>query len=417
MRFLRETVTVAEATERLLKHARVMPQEYVELDQADGRILAVDLEATCPLPPFARSAVDGYAVRSADTAGTSPDTPVTLRVIETIMAGDVPERTLSQGEAARIMTGGMIPSGADAVIMFEQTVDPGMETETVAVKREMRAGENIIKQAEEVAERQIVLQAGEPINPGSVAVLATFGYTRVPVSRKPRVGLLPTGNELVAPHQPLVPGKIRDSNTSMLAALIREAGGIPVVYPSLPDDYGKTSAMIEEKIGEVDLLITTGGVSVGDMDVIAAFVDRADAEILFNRVAMRPGSPTTAADFQGKLLCALSGNPGACYVGFELFIRPLLKKMLGCRDPYLREMEALLVGDYVKPCPYPRYLRGKLSVEDTVLHARPDIHDKASPLISLKESECLIVIPAGGKGKRAGERVKVIPIGRYFQGR
>lgn len=412
MRFRRETVTVEEATQRLLQHVSVMPIEYIDWEEADGRVLAADLTATSALPPFDRSAMDGYAVRSADTAGATPQAPIALRVVETVMAGDVPVMRLQAGEAARIMTGGMIPAGADAVIMFEQTVNPGEKAETVAIKREMKAGENIIKTAAEVKEHQVILKAGETVNPGAVAVLATFGYAQVPVIRKPRVGLLSTGNELVRIDQPLVPGKIRESNTPMLAALIRQAGGIPVRFPTLPDDYGKTEQTIEAAMAQADLLITTGGVSVGDMDMLAAFVDRDDVEILFNRVAMRPGSPTTVASFQGKLLCALSGNPGACFVGFQLFIRPLLAGMTGKPAFHLQPVTAVLASDYLKPSPYPRYLRGKLTIQGTTLYAHPDAFDKAAPLVSLKDSECLIVIPAGGKGKLAGEQIAVIPIGR-----
>ncbi|WP_134682773.1 molybdopterin molybdotransferase MoeA [Brevibacillus migulae] len=411
MRFRRETISVEEARERLLARAMVMPQESIDWEDAVGRIVATDLHATCALPPFDRSAMDGYAVRSADTAGASPEATVTLRVVETVLAGDVPRKQLGPGEAARIMTGGMIPAGADCVIMFEQTVNPGEVAETVALKKAGKPGENIIKQAEEVAEQQIVLKKGERINPGTVAVLATFGYVQVPVIRKPRIGILSTGNELVGADQPLVPGKIRDSNTPMLSALIREAGGIPVRFPRLPDEYGLTVQEIETAMAQVDVLITTGGVSVGDMDMVAAFVDRDDVELLFNRVAMRPGSPTTAAAYQGKLLCGLSGNPGACYIGFELFIRPLLYKLTGKPHVEPRQMQAILASDYLKPCPYPRYLRGKLSAVGSTLYAYPDALDKSAPLSSLKDTECLIVIPAGGRGLQANETVTVIPTG------
>jgi molybdopterin molybdotransferase len=225
--------------------------------------------------------------------------------------------------------------------------------------------------------------------------------------------LLSTGNELIGVDQPLAAGKIRDSNTPMLAALIREAGGMPVIFPRLPDEYELTEKTIEAALEQVDVLITTGGVSVGDLDMIAAFVNRVDVDLLYNRVAIRPGSPTTAASCKGKLLCGLSGNPGACFVGFELFIRPLLGKMLGKSEYAPRTVKALLASDYHKPCPYPRYLRGKLTVEGTTLYAHPDVFDKSASLSSLKDSECLIVIPAGGRGMSAHEQVTVIPIGRY----
>ncbi|RNB86758.1 molybdopterin molybdenumtransferase MoeA [Brevibacillus nitrificans] len=413
MRFGRQAVAIEEATRRLMQHVRVLPPETVELDQADGRVLAADLEASGSLPPFDRSAMDGYAVRAKDTLGASPKKPLALRVVGAVMAGEVPSFRLLKGEAARIMTGAMIPEGADAVILFEQTGNPGADTEAVAVKKQLAAGENIIRQGEEAAAHEIVLKAGEIVNAGAKAVLSTFGYTRIPVTRQPRIGIMPTGDELVAPQQELTPGKIRDCNTAMLAQLVRESGGIPVVFPPVSDDDHNAAASIEERIRQVDLLVTTGGVSVGDLDVIASFVDRTDVALLFNRVAMRPGSPTTAARIADKLLCALSGNPGACFTGFQLFVKPLIRQMLGELHPEVQELEGVLVGDVKRPCPYPRYLRGKMVLKQAVLHVIPDRLEKLAPLRSLKESNCLIVIPPGGAGASEGELVKVVQIAPF----
>jgi molybdopterin molybdotransferase len=407
MRFHRQTITVEEARNRLLARSFSLAAEEADLYQAYGRTLAKDEYATCDLPPFDRSPLDGYAVLAADTIGATMENPVYLRVVETIAAGDVPQTKVLPGTACRIMTGGMMPPGADAVIMFEQTVNPAEVSDVIGVKRALKSGENISRQGEETKAGRCIAKKGEAINAGTLALLATFGIARVSVVRKPRVGIFSTGSELVRHDQPLLPGMIRDSNTVMLHALIREAGGEPVLLDKLPDQPEAAKRVLAAYSDETDFLITTGGVSVGDFDIIADLVDDPQVELLFNRVAMRPGSPTTAAVYRGKIICALSGNPGACFLGFELFVKPLIKRLLGRQEE--ATVRAVLASDYEKPCPFPRYLRGKLAEQGATLYAVPDFNEKSGNLSTLKESECFIVIPAGGKGKKAGEVVEVLP--------
>jgi molybdopterin molybdotransferase len=409
MRFHRQTISVEEALNRLLAVVNTLPEEQVGIGEANGRTLARELTATCDLPPFDRSPLDGFAVRAEDTAGATVEQPVRLAVVETVAAGQVPRIDLKPGTASRIMTGAMLPKGADAVVMFEQTENPGDASATVGVKKALRPGENVSRRGEEVRAGERIAREGETINAGTLALLATFGYSVVPVVRKPRVGLLATGSELLDVDQPLVPGKIRNSNTAMLSAMIGEAGGIPVLFQRLPDDLKQAKTALAACMQQVDLVVTTGGVSVGDFDVLAELTGEPDVELLFNRVAMRPGSPTTAALVGGKLLCALSGNPGACFLGFELFVRPLLRRMTGQPHPAWRKIRARLGQSCEKPCPYPRFLRGRLAEQDAVLYAYPDLNEKAGNLSTLKDSECFIIIPAGGKGKQAGEVVEVIP--------
>jgi molybdopterin molybdotransferase len=409
MRFHRQTISVDEALNRLLAVVTTLPEEWIGIGEAYGRTFARELAATCDMPPFDRSALDGFAVRAADTAGATVENPVRLAVAETISAGQVPGLEVKPGTASRIMTGAMMPPGADAVIMFEQTERPGEVSATVGVKRALKSGENISRRGEEVRSGERIVRAGERINAGTLALLATFGYAAVQVVRKPRVGLLATGSELLDIDQPLVPGKIRNSNTVMLSAMIGEAGGIPVLFPRLPDDPAAAKQALAECMEQVDLVVTSGGVSVGDFDVITALSDEPDVELLFNRVAMRPGSPTTAVRYGNKLLCALSGNPAACFLGFELFVRPVLRRMTGQRQAGWRKVHTRLAQAYEKPCPFPRYLRGRLGERDAVLYAHLDLNEKSGNLSTLKESECFIIIPAGGKGKQAGDVVEVIP--------
>lgn len=410
MRFTRETISVEKAVNLMLDTVdRTLPEELVSLYEANGRVMARALVANSDMPPFDRSPLDGYAVRAEDTAGATVENPVWLHVIETVAAGQVPKLRVLPKTAIRIMTGAMMPDGADAVVMFEQTENPGEVSETVGVKREMKSGENISRRGEEIPQGTRIIEQGDRVNGGAMAILAAFGYVHVPVVRRPRVGLLITGNELLLPEEPLIPGRIRNSNGPMLAGMIADAGGVPLLFPPLSDHPGEAKAALDEVVDQVDLFVTTGGVSVGDFDGIAAMVGDADVTMLFNRVAMRPGSPTTVAIYRNKPLCALSGNPGACFLGFELFVRPLLARMMGQSLVKRHSIRAVLGSSCEKPCPYPRYLRGRLQEENRMLVAYPDKNDKAGNLTTLKNSECFIVIPAGGRGKSAGEEVEVIP--------
>ncbi|MBO8162437.1 MAG: molybdopterin molybdotransferase MoeA [Brevibacillus sp.] len=410
MRFHRQTISVEEAVGKLLQQIGPLEPEEVPLAEAYGRVLARSVAAAYDLPPFDRSPLDGYAVRAEDTIGAAPQTPVTLQVVGTIAAGEVPNLVVGKGQACRIMTGAMIPEGANAVVMFEQTEHPGHMGRTVRVKRAMKPGENLSRRGEEVRQGTCVLKEGTTVGAGALALLATFGTAVVPVRRRPRVGIISTGSELIEPDQPLVPGKIRNSNSLMIAGMVRDAGGQPVLFGRMADELEEAKRQLSQWIGQVDLLVTTGGVSVGDFDVIAALVDEPEFHLLFQRVAMRPGSPTTAFVYRDKLVCALSGNPSASYVGCELFVKPVMAKLLGKEAVTPTVTDAVLAEDYLKPCPYPRYLRGRLQVRDAVLYAYPDKNDKAGMLVTLHASNCLIVIPPGGRGKQAGERVRIYPL-------
>lgn len=410
MRFHRQAISVEEAQARLLEQVAPLAVEEVPLADVYGRVLARPLHAAYDLPPFDRSPLDGYAVRAQDTAAATPAAPVSLEVIETVAAGEVPRLPVGEGQACRIMTGAMMPQGADAVVMFEQTENPAQVEKIVRVKRAMKPGENVVRQGEETTTGSCVLASGTQIGAGALALLATFGAVSVAVRRQPRVGIITTGSELVEPDQPLAPGKIRNSNALMLAGMIHAAGGTPVLLGRLPDEVEGAKHKLSEWVEQADLLVTTGGVSVGDFDLMTVLLTDPDFQCLFDRVAMRPGSPTSAAIYRGRLICALSGNPAACFVGCELLVKPLVAKMLGKPRPLPAPVTAILAQDYRKPCPFPRYLRGRLRAEQTVLFADPDLNDKAGRLVTLHQNNCLIIIPPGGGGRAAGTVVSVIPL-------
>lgn len=411
MRFGREAIKVEEARARIAPYVQCGKIEEVNLLESIGRRLAEKINATDPVPHFRRSGMDGFAVRSVDTHGASRNEPILLEVIENIPGGSVPAKDIRQGTCSRIMTGAAVPEGADAVIMLEMTdtvkIDGNVYT---AVKKSMQAGENISPIAMEMASGTPLMEAGCKVNAGEIALLATFGYHTVKVYRRPTVAIFATGSELLPVTEPLQPGKIRNSNSYMLAAQVQSAGGIPVMIEMIPDDVDLAMQKIITAFDQADLVITTGGVSVGDYDILVDIFEKWDGQLLFNKLAMRPGSPTSVGIRNGKFLFGLSGNPGASFVGFELLVRPVLWGMQGKEQLYLPEQRARLARDYTKPGPFQRFVRGTCYTTDGQLYVDPVGIDKSSIVTSIKDANCLIVIPPGGRGVSCGEQVSVIKL-------
>lgn len=412
LKFGRQAVSVDQAQELLRGYHTCTAVERVPLARSFGRRLAEDLFADHPVPHFRRSGVDGYAVLAADIECASPEHPVPLRVIEQIPSGTVPQKVVTTGHAARIMTGASLPEGADTVVMLEMTdTQPEHgELASVWIKKSLPAGQNVTPVAGEIKSGERLLEKGALIGPGEAAILATFGYSSVPVYGKPRAAIFSTGSELLNVEEPLSPSRIRNSNSYMLAAQVEAAGGVPLIMPPLPDDAKLVQKAIEEAFTEADLVITSGGVSVGDYDVLVDVFGRWEGKLLFNKVSMRPGTPTSAALWKDKLLFALSGNPGASFVGFELFAKPALKALQGCATPHPETVTAFLDVDYDKGSAYPRYVRGTTRVENGTLWVRPAGLDKSSIMVSIKDADCLILLPAGGSGFPKGSKVLVYRI-------
>ncbi len=383
--------------------------EYVPIEESLGRYLGEPLKADHDVPPFDRSPYDGFAIRSEDTQNTSSDQPVTLEVIEEIGAGTVAKSTLQKNQAIRIMTGAQIPIGADAVIMLElvkEMQDNGKSY--IKVKRKVVSGDNISRQGEDVQNGAILLAKGTKINEGTVALLATFGYANVPVFKKPVVGIIATGSELLDVGEPLEPGKIRNSNGYMIAAQIRKIGAETKFFGKLADDFDSCYEKIERSLTEVDVLITTGGVSVGDYDHLPEIYKKLQAEVLFNKVAMRPGSVTTVAVKDGKFLFGLSGNPSACFVGFELFARPAILSLVETEQVHLQKEKAILEKDFPKPNPFTRFVRSKVSIKEGKLVVTPVGLDKSGVVSSIAFANALLMLPGGTRGFERGMDVKVL---------
>ncbi|QSF42574.1 molybdopterin molybdotransferase MoeA [Paenibacillus tianjinensis] len=410
-KFQRKAIQVKEAQARVMQYAKVLGIEEVPLSQSCGRYLAEPVNAPHPFPAFNRSGMDGFAIIAADTQECNAENPVWLEVIDNIPCGAVPSADLTPGTAARIMTGAQVPEGADAVVMIEITESRDRDGKTfVLLRKPQLAGSNITPRGFELKEGQLVLPAGRLIAAGDIAVLAAFGIHMVKVHRRPKIAIFATGSELLAVDEPLQPGKVRNSNSPMLEALVREAGGEAVMLGAIADDLELARSKVQMALETHDLVITTGGVSVGDYDIMGDLVREKTGEMLFNKVTMRPGSVTTAAVRGGKLLLALSGNPGACFVGFQLFARPVISLMLGAAQPLLPEWTAFMGADYTKVNNYTRFVRARLEIRDGSIYAYPAGIDESSVMVTIKDSDCLIIVPPEARGLAAGDRVKILKL-------
>lgn len=402
----RNPIKVEEALNRVLQYAKNGQIEYVTIEESYGRFLGEDLVATHDVPFFNRSPYDGYAIRSVDTVAASRNNPIEFKVVGEIGAGSVFEGVVGEKEAVRIMTGAQIPDGADCVIMLELVTECGEKI--IQIKRQVKQGENISILGEDTKKGTVLAPKGTYINPGVVALLATFGYKQVPVSAKPKIGIIATGSELLEVDQPLEPGKIRNSNTYMIMSQIKRAGGEPIYFGQFKDDLETCFEQVKNTLDHVDFLITTGGVSVGDYDYLPAIYEMLGAEVLFNKIAMRPGSVTTIAVKDGKLLFGLSGNPSACYVGCELFVKPILRTFLHNQNPVLKRTQAILGQDFPKANPFDRFVRGYVTFDGSQLLVHPVGLDKSNVVSSLAGANVLLVLPGGTRGFSKGMKVDVL---------
>lgn len=405
----RTPISIAEAVEKVMKHKLTGHVELIPLEDSQDRFLAQDIVATNDVPHFNRSPYDGFALRSKDTSKGSINNPLEFEVVEELAAGMVSTIPVQKNQVARIMTGAQMPDECDAVIMLELTKEFEKDGKKyISFKRSLREGENVSFQGEDAKKGDVLVKKGTAINPGIIGLLATFGYAEVQVAKKPVVGLFATGSELLDVHEPLQPGKIRNSNSHAISAQIRRAGGEVRFYGKLKDEFDLSYEAISTALEEVDLLITTGGVSVGDFDLLPDIYQKIGADVLFNKVAMRPGSVTTVAVYNDKFLFGLSGNPSASYVGFELFARPIIRTMLFSEYPHLRKETAQLAEDFLKPNPFSRLLRTRLFYESGQLKVIPSGVDKSNITTSLAGANSLTVLPGGTRGFQTGDFVDIL---------
>jgi len=383
------TVTTMEAQERILARIDRLPAEEVPLAAALGRALAVDVVAPAPVPPFANSAMDGYAVRAVDTLDATDARPVSLRVIATAVAGEVVTHRIAPDETVRIMTGAALPDGTDAVVPAEQT-DRGPEF--VAIRTAARPGAHIRNAGEELAAGAVALPAGVRITAGAVGLLATLGLEVVSVTRRPRIAVLSTGNELVPSGTTLGPGQIADANGPLLAALVTYYGAEPVLLGVVRDDPDAVADALLSA-GEVDFAITSGGASVGLFDVVRPFF-AAHGEVDFTRVQMRPGQPCAFGTVRGVPLLALPGNPGAAFVTFHLLARPALVRFLGLTPEIPPLVPARLRSALHTRGGRDTYVRARLYATATGWEVDTNLRQSVGSLPALAFTNALVHIPA-----------------------
>lgn len=406
---MRKPIPVEQAVEEVMNYRWLGKKEKISFHDCDNRRLAEPIIATNNVPSFDKSPYDGFALRSVDTADASIHTPVEFEIVEHIGAGQIATKELGKGQATRIMTGAQIPAGADCIAMFEVCKAYEKDNQAyMSIERIMKENQNIIKMGSEVPKEELIIEAGTLINPGVKALLATFGYDEVTVARKPIVGVFATGSELLDVDEDLEPGKIRNSNAYMIASQIKQSGAECHYFGKLADEFNFSYQTIINTLDKVDILITTGGVSVGDFDLMPAIYDKLEAEVLFNKVAMRPGSVTTVAVRGDQLLFGLSGNPSACYVGFELFVRPILQYYLFNNKPFLKRITATLADEFPKPNPFTRFVRSYIVYENGIVFVRLAGMDKSNVVSSLAHTTCLLELPGGTKGFEAGSKVEVL---------
>ncbi len=403
-------LSVAEALTRLLSSLEVLPSEEVRLEDSLGRVLARDVRAANDLPPFANSAMDGFAVRATDTAGASPSAPVTLQVVGDVAAGSVPSLRVGQGQAARIMTGGMVPEGADAVVPVEDTGEPwpmaGRELpRRVEVRAEAKAGARIRRPGLDVTAGAEVLKQGRILGPKEIGLLAALGVSRLEVRRRARVAICSSGDELVRASRPLTAGKLRDANGVALAAAVRQAGAEPIPGGILADRYRAVAMGLRRAVRRgADLILTTAGVSQGAYDFVRPVLEQ-EGDLEFWTVNIRPGKPLAFGHYGGRPFLGLPGNPVSALVTFEVFVRPALFKMHGVSGADRIRFEARL-EEPIESDGRETYLRARVRWEPGGYRARLSGSQDSSVLSALAAANALLVVPAGVKALPAEARVE-----------
>ncbi len=401
-------LTYAQARARALDGLAPLAPVRAPLAALRGRALREPIVAPHGLPPFANSAMDGWAVRTVDLAGASPGAPRTLPVVAVIAAGAVPPRALEPGEAMRIMTGAMLPAGADAIVPFEHgTRGGGPDGETMTTGEPPRPGEHVRAADADVAPGKLVLSPGRALSPHDIALLASLGYPEVLAGPEPRVAVLSTGDELLAPGDALRPGAIRDSNLPMLASLVEEAGATVTIGAHLPDDAARVLAAVEDALERADVVLTIGGVSAGDFDPVKEAL-RSRGGIELGRVAMRPGRPQAFGRPGGRVYFGLPGNPGSVACVFEALVRPALRRLQGFADVDRPRVPVRMAHDLASRSGRTDFVRCELAWRDGGLVATAAGAQVSGHLAPQSRAHALVVVPHEAEALRAGETAEAL---------
>ncbi|MFN8411405.1 MAG: gephyrin-like molybdotransferase Glp [Anaerolineales bacterium] len=399
-------LSVQEARERILSQFQTTATELISLLAASNRVLGVDITAANELPLFDNSSMDGFAIRAEDSSASS----TTLSVVADIPAGSTPQVNLQAGQAARIMTGAQMPQGANAVVPVEDTNFHSREAgtaapESVSFQRIVKAGENVRKRGMDLQAGDFVLKKGRTLKPQDLGLLAMLGMAEVQVFKKPRVALLSSGDELLEAGAPLETGKIRDSNSHTIAALIESAGAEVIRLGVAKDTRASVTKLFEKAASQqVDLILSSAGVSVGAFDFIKEVIE-SQGKMDFWRVNMRPGKPLAFGEYRGINFIGLPGNPVSAFVGFEVFVRDVLQKLSGRSDGSRLKVRVRCVEE-IESDGRESYLRAKINEENGILSATLTGHQGSGNLLSLVQADALLIIPAGVKCVPAGQEVE-----------
>ncbi len=399
MRRVEELLTLEEAQALVLERARPLDAESVPIAKAAGRVLAAPATAVVDLPPFPSSAMDGYAVRAADTPGTLP-------VVFRVAAGVPAARPLEAGEAMGIATGGVVPEGADAVIQHERVVESG---NTVEIPQAVASKENIRPVGRDVRAGAVVVAAGVRLGPSHIGALAAAGAAEVTCARRPRIAVLMTGTELRPPGSPLGPGEVYEANGVMVAAQLEAAGAVVTMLAAVADTEEEHRRAIEQGLDH-DVLVTSGGVSVGPHDLVRRVEAALGVEEIFWRVAVRPGKPVSFGVRGSTLVFGLPGNPVSTLVACELFVRPAVLALQGATDPGPRWAAGRLATTVGRNPGRDDLLRARSTVTDDGVVLEPVTGQESHMIVRAAEADALVLVPRGEGELAAGSPVRYLPV-------
>jgi molybdopterin molybdotransferase len=393
-----------EARALVLSALKTRPPEFVSLPEALGRTLARDIKASENIPPFTKATMDGYAVRAEDILAAGKDAAVELEVLEDLRAGRVSRRSVGLGQAVRIMTGAPLPKGADAVVMVEDTERSGGR---VKIRRTVRPADNTGQAGEDLKKGELVLERGGVIGPAETGMLAATGLARVPVVKRPKLAVIATGDEIVEPGERKAVGQIRNSNGPALMAMALRTGADAKYLGIARDRSSSLRAKLARAKG-ADILVLTGGVSVGDYDLVKDELRTAGVKPVFWQVRIKPGKPVFFGRRGGQLVFGLPGNPTSAMVTFLLFVQPAIERLLGRTNPGPRGGRAVLAEDVVLKPGRKQFLRGVLDAEGPVLKVAPYPDQKSGVLRSMARSRVLIVVQADVSRLEKGRDVEIL---------
>ncbi|UMZ74555.1 gephyrin-like molybdotransferase Glp [Natranaerofaba carboxydovora] len=381
--------------------------EVISTEESLNRIVYKDIHSSLDLPPFSRSTVDGYAVRADETYGVSESFPGVFTLAGKVLMGEASEVQVKKEEVVEIATGGMLPQGTDSVVMIEETEALGEDS--ILINKPISPGENVIKVGEDVKKGQKVLEGGHKIRTQDLGALAALGITEVEVYKKPKVGIISTGDEIIGPSEELTPGKIRDINSWALSAEVLEAGAKPINYGICPDNKDKVEEYISKALEENDLVIVSGGSSVGEKDVTSDVINLiGDPGVIFHGISIKPGKPTIFGMVDDKPIFGLSGNPVSAMVTFRLFVKKAIDIISGKKDsPPVPTIRGKLTRNLSSRGGREDYVRVKLQENENGNYNVIPVLGESGLIFTLVEAEGLLKIPRNTEGLRSGEEVEV----------